>query len=117
MLRRALLAAIAAASTGCMKHPDAAHFYCNWRGTGQFAEYATDAHARLSDGRLTALRIVSKVGVIPDRSKGICIYDLRDKRFEHVIGDDGLPRLRFVNAVTRAPAISTTMYQETDSSL
>lgn len=96
MIRGAFLVAIAAASTGC-EHPNAEHFSCNWRGAGQFAEYATDADARLSDGRLTALRIVSKVGVIPDRSEGTCVYDLRGKRFEHVIGDDGLPRLRFIN--------------------
>lgn len=91
------MVAIASASTGCMERFNTAYFYCNWRGSGQFAEYATDAQARLSDGRLTALRIVSKVGVIADASGGTCVYDLREQRFEHVIGDDGMPRLRFVN--------------------
>lgn len=96
MIRGAFLVAIAATSTGC-EHPNAEHISCNWRGAGQFSEYATDADARLSDGRLTALRIVSKVGVIADGSGGTCVYDLQGQRFEHVIGDDGMPRLRFVN--------------------
>lgn len=96
-IRTMLLIMIATASNGCVERPSTVDMSCDWQGAGQFAEYATDAHASLLDGRLTALRIVSKVGVIPDRSEGTCVYDLREKRFEHVIGDDGLPRLRFVN--------------------
>lgn len=96
-IRTACLIALAVASAACADRPVAIDVSCRWRGTGQFAEYATDARARLSDGRLTALRIVSKVGAIPDRSEGTCVYDLRRRRFEHGVGDDGTRRLRFVN--------------------
>ncbi len=96
-IREMFLILVATASIGCVEPHSTVDVSCDWKGAGQFAEYATDAHARLSDGRLTSLRIVSKVGVIADRSEGTCVYDLREQRFEHVIGDDGMPRLRFVN--------------------
>ena len=96
-IRGAFLIAVAAASTGCVQHASTADVSCSWRGAGQFAEYATDAQARLSDGRLTALRIASKVGVIPDGPGGTCVYDLHGQCFEHRTGDDGILRLRFVN--------------------
>lgn len=96
-IRKMFLILVATAAVGCVERASTVDVSCDWQGAGQFAEYATNAQARLSNDRLTALRIVSKVGVIADGSEGTCVYDLREQHFEHVLGDDGMPRLRFVN--------------------
>jgi hypothetical protein len=92
------LVAIAMLLAGC---GDARHeetFSCHWQGSGQFAAWATDAQARIADGKLVALHIVSTTGTIPDGTGGTCTYDLGARRFQHVVGTAGEPRLRMVNA-------------------
>ena len=98
-MRRALVAlAIGLLLAGCStaRHEDT--FSCRWQGAGQFAAWATDARARIADGKLVALHIVSTTGTIPDGMGGTCVYDLGVRRFQHVVGAAGEPRLRIVNA-------------------
>jgi hypothetical protein len=98
-MRLALVAiAIVLLLAGCStaRHEDT--FSCRWQGASEFAAWATDAQARIADGKLVALHIASTTGTIPDGTGGTCVYDLGARRFQRVVGAAGEARLRMVNA-------------------
>ncbi|TXH74157.1 MAG: hypothetical protein E6Q88_04615 [Lysobacteraceae bacterium] len=103
------------AVAGCTGSPKVAEFSCRWHEPAPRAKDAMIANARVVDGRLVALHLVSKTGVIPDGAPGVCIYDLHDLRFEHGNADDGGLRLRFLNE--RGEGISYLDYRVADDRL
>ena len=93
----AIVFAIALAAVGCSDSPEVVDFSCRWREPTPRSTDTLSADAQVVDGRLVALRLESRTGVIPDGAPGVCRYDLHGKRFEHDIASDGGLRLRFLN--------------------
>ena len=91
------LVASACALPGCGPEPRARILRCEWHGIGTFANYATQAEAKLVADRLVGLNIVSKVDTIPDGSAGTCGYGLPQTRIEFISDDDSNKRLRLID--------------------
>ncbi|MCC7247971.1 MAG: hypothetical protein IT473_05035 [Lysobacter sp.] len=91
------MAASACALSGCESASRDRDLRCEWHGTGAFANYATRAEAKLVADRLVGLRIVSKVGTIPDSSAGTCVYELPEARIEYISDDASKKRLRLID--------------------
>ena len=106
---------LAASLVGCAPSPREQRFGCHWHDTDAFAVRATEVDAKTIDGRLVALRIESTTGGFTERPGGTCVYDLRERRFQHVVGAQGEPRLRIVNA--RGEGTGYVDYQTDDATL
>jgi hypothetical protein len=117
MMRRFawVLFASACALPGCGLASRDRTFLCEWRGTGVFSKYATQAEAKMLGDRLIALHITSTVDTIPDRRAGTCAYTLPQDRVEFISDDDSNKRLRLID--DRNQGIGYIRYRVADDKL